>query len=181
MELFIQVKDGQAFQHPIFGDNFCAAFPEVDVDNLPPEFARFVRVPRPTLGAYEVWIFEEPTYELVDGVYTDVWHKRDMTDQEKAEKQQSVKDAWAARGWISWVFNEGTCAFDPPVPKPDDGKIYKWDEQSVSWVVVEEQIQAPIAQSAEEIATPVAQEVVTLTPEEVVTFNNGADSITGGV
>ena len=41
MELFIQIRNGQPFEHPIFGDNFRQAFPDVDVDNLPPEFARF--------------------------------------------------------------------------------------------------------------------------------------------
>ena len=127
MELYIRIKDGQPFEHPIFGDNFRQAFPDVDVNNLPPEFAKFERVERPTLTMYEVMVYEEPTYELVDGVYKDVWHKRDMTAEEKAAKQQAetkaVQDAWAARpqaeNWSAWVFNEETLQYDPPIPRPE--------------------------------------------------------------
>lgn len=36
----------------------------------------------------------------------------------------------------SWVLNENTCNWEAPVPMPTDGKIYKWDEDSTSWVEV---------------------------------------------
>ena len=84
MELFIRVVDGQPFEHPIFGDNFRQAFPNIDVDNLPAEFARFERVAQPhNATAYEV---EECTYQWVDGVVKDVWVTRSMTDTERSEK-----------------------------------------------------------------------------------------------
>lgn len=38
----------------------------------------------------------------------------------------------------SWVLNENTCLWDAPVPMPQDGKSYKWDEASLSWVEIEE-------------------------------------------
>jgi hypothetical protein len=136
MELYIRIKDGQPFEHPIFGDNFRQAFPDVDVNNLPPEFAKFERVERPKLGVYEILSFNEPTYELIDGVYKDVWHKRDMVAEEITAKQQAVKDAWASNGFASWVFNETTCAFEAPTPMPTDGKIYRWDEPITSWIEV---------------------------------------------
>ena len=28
----------------------------------------------------------------------------------------------------SWSLNETTCQYDPPITKPDDGKIYIWNE-----------------------------------------------------
>jgi hypothetical protein len=34
----------------------------------------------------------------------------------------------------SWLLNEDTCQWVPPVPYPDDGKMYRWNEDSVSWV-----------------------------------------------
>lgn len=37
----------------------------------------------------------------------------------------------------SWVLNETTCLWDAPVPYPDDGLDYYWDEDSLSWVGVE--------------------------------------------
>jgi len=33
----------------------------------------------------------------------------------------------------SWVLNETTCQWDAPVPCPDDGADYVWDEDSLSW------------------------------------------------
>lgn len=84
-ELFIQIRDGQPHEHPIFKDNFLEAFPHVDIDNLPPEFARFVRVERPTCTLLEV--IEGPTYEWVDGVVKDVWVVRAMTSEEEVEQR----------------------------------------------------------------------------------------------
>lgn len=37
----------------------------------------------------------------------------------------------------SWLLNEGTCLWESPVPYPDDGEIYKWDESLVNWVIDE--------------------------------------------
>jgi hypothetical protein len=126
MELYIRIKDGQPFEHPIFGDNFRQAFPDIDVNNLPPEFARFERVERPVLSMYEVMVSEDATYELIDGVYKDVWHKRDMTAEEREAKKQAItqsaQSAWAARpqaeNWAAWVFNEETLTYEPPIPRP---------------------------------------------------------------
>jgi len=37
----------------------------------------------------------------------------------------------------SWLLNESTCLWNPPISYPNDGKLYVWDEQSLSWVEVE--------------------------------------------
>jgi hypothetical protein len=37
----------------------------------------------------------------------------------------------------SWTLNEDTCLWDSPVPMPTDGKLYGWDESSISWVASE--------------------------------------------
>lgn len=90
MELFIRLVDGQPFEHPIFGDNFRQAFPDVDVDNLPPEFARFERVEQPNAATtFEV---EECSYQWVDGIVKDVWTVRPMTAEEEAQKRQDLTD-----------------------------------------------------------------------------------------
>lgn len=33
----------------------------------------------------------------------------------------------------SWVLNEDACVWDAPTPYPTDGKIYSWNEQTLSW------------------------------------------------
>ena len=134
MELYIRIVNGKPFEHPILGDNFRQAFPDVDVNNLPPEFARFVRVAPPSIGVYETL---NVAYELVDGVYTDVYQVAPMTEQQKTDLQNAVKADWAANGpYPSWVFNEDVCGFYAPVAMPIDSKRYRWDESTISWVEV---------------------------------------------
>lgn len=36
----------------------------------------------------------------------------------------------------SWVLNEDTCLWEPPVPMPEDGKTYTWDESIINWVEI---------------------------------------------
>ena len=33
----------------------------------------------------------------------------------------------------SWILNEETCQWEAPVVKPDDGKIYLWNEETQQW------------------------------------------------
>lgn len=108
MELFIRIVDGQPFEHPIFGDNFRQAFPDVDVDNLPAGFARFERVEKPVIGPYA--LYEGVTYEQKAGVYTDVHHIRAMTAEEKQAKIEKTLSEEHPKGW---VFDEERCAWIP--------------------------------------------------------------------
>ncbi len=134
MSLFIRIVDGAAFEHPILEDNFRQVFPDIDTDNLPSNFARFERVSQPAVGVYE--LYEGVTYEWSGEIMTDVHHVRDMTIEEKTEKQNKVKAEWAQFGFASWIFDEVNCVFNPPTERPDDDKPYKWDEATVSWVEV---------------------------------------------
>ncbi len=34
----------------------------------------------------------------------------------------------------SWILNEDTCNWDALVPYPDDGKMYRWNEPTTSWI-----------------------------------------------
>lgn len=45
----------------------------------------------------------------------------------------------APQPFPSWILNTTTYQWEPPVPYPDDGKLYKWDEATLSWVLVEPQ------------------------------------------
>jgi hypothetical protein len=131
MELFIQIRDGQPYKNPIFIDNFRDAFPGVDVNNLPPEFAKFERVPQNvTPGPLEV---AEVSYQWFDTIVKDVWFVRPMTDQEKAEK---ISEYQANKPFPSWTLDDSTLTYSAPTPKPQDGKLYRWDEPTLSWVEI---------------------------------------------
>lgn len=81
MRLFIRLQNGVPFEHPIMEDNFRQAFPDVDLNNLPDWVSPFHRFPAPVIGKYEV--NEGVTYEKINGVFTDIWHIRPMTEDEK--------------------------------------------------------------------------------------------------
>lgn len=36
--------------------------------------------------------------------------------------------------YTSWQLDENTCLWAAPTPMPTDGKMYRWDEDTVSWV-----------------------------------------------
>jgi len=38
--------------------------------------------------------------------------------------------------YASWILDEETCGWQPPIPMPTDGKVYTWNEDSISWVEV---------------------------------------------
>jgi hypothetical protein len=33
----------------------------------------------------------------------------------------------------SWILDEQTCQWNPPIQYPSDGNRYEWDEQTTSW------------------------------------------------
>jgi len=50
----------------------------------------------------------------------------------------SVLDAFIAlQPYPSWLLNTMLCQWEPPVAYPTDGKMYVWDEITLSWVLVE--------------------------------------------
>ena len=38
----------------------------------------------------------------------------------------------------SWVLDEESCLWKAPVDHPDDGQVYAWNEETLSWVLIED-------------------------------------------
>lgn len=117
MNLYIKTEDGQIKNHPAYEDNLIQAF-----GSVPSHWEPFIRVVRPNL-IYQVFVKDKPTYQKVNGVWTDVWDLRDMTAEEKAAKQQEVIDAFndrpQASNWSAWTLDEATNTMIPPIPRPE--------------------------------------------------------------
>ena len=46
------------------------------------------------------------------------------------------RDAFIApKPYASFVLNEDTCLWEPPVPYPTDGERYTWNEENLEWVL----------------------------------------------
>jgi hypothetical protein len=133
MNLYIETENGATKNHPAFEHNLIQAF-----GSVPAHWEPFVRVERPTPSVYQVLESQEAVYAKVDGVWTDVWTIRDMTNEEKAAVQQAVRDAWAllpnAFNFTAWVLDEAALRMVPPTPRPvEEGKIFRWSGADNNW------------------------------------------------
>jgi len=133
MNLYIETENGATKNHPAFEDNLIQAF-----GSVPAHWEPFTRVERPTPSVYQVLESQEAVYAKIDGVWTDVWAIRNMTDEEKAAVQQAVRDAWAlipnAFNFTAWVLDEAALRMVPPTPRPvEEGKIFRWSGADNNW------------------------------------------------
>lgn len=132
MNLYIEIENGLTKNHPALEGNLLQAF-----GLIPPNWEPFVRVTYPFPSAYEVVVHDRPVYAKVNGVWTDVWAIRNMTAEEKATKQQKLKDDWASLpdrdNYSAWAFEEETCTYQPPIPRPKGRQVF-WQGTTNSWV-----------------------------------------------
>ena len=135
MRYFIKIDNGQIIDHPIQEDNFVSAFPNIDIDNLPPTFAEFIRRPQAPIGVFEV--YQGVEYDWVGNVVEDIHFVRPMTEEEKNQTREEAKKNWEEiNGPSSWIFDPETCLHNPPIPYPSDGKSYGWNNEQLNGVLV---------------------------------------------
>jgi|SaaInl5LU_22_DNA_1037371.scaffolds.fasta_scaffold26904_2 hypothetical protein len=131
--MYIKILNGQPHGHPILADNFITAYPDIDINNLPDDWAPFIRLERPRLETYETLT---ESYIWDGDTVTDSLIVTSMTADEITAKQNAVKESWiSSGGHPDWSFDADTCTHKPP-PMPDDGQVYVWDFNEERWVVV---------------------------------------------
>ena len=140
--LYIKIINGLPDGHPMVESNLLQVYPDIDLDNLPHNIAKFIRIPQPETAVYQRVI--GPHYSLNDeGIYTDVYTIEEISNSEKIVLQNKVKALWIeTSGPQSWLFNEESCMYEPPIPRPvairptstATGTVYIWDENILSWV-----------------------------------------------
>jgi len=138
MELYIQVKDGKPFEHPLADWNMAANFPGLDPKNPPDGFARFVRnhvheSDTQIVLSTEYQLSEELTKQLGTPTYTDVHTWRDKTPEElelskiRAEtEEQNAKTLFEFQHAVQAQMHE------------KDGKIVVWSDVNNTTVDVNE-------------------------------------------
>ena len=94
------------------------------------------------------WI--QTSYNTRGGVHYKPNTSEPSEDQSKALRKNyagigytydSTRDAFIPpKPFNSWILNEETCLWDCPVAYPEDGKLYKWNEEILNWeeVIIEE-------------------------------------------
>jgi hypothetical protein len=124
MNLYIETENGACKNHPALESNLLQAF-----RSIPAHWELFKRVEKPTPGMYQVLVSEEPVYQKIDSVWTDIWQLREMSAEEKVAKQQAVITAFRTRdltsNWSAWTLDEATCIMVPPIPRPEVDQVKK--------------------------------------------------------
>jgi hypothetical protein len=131
MAHFAKVQDGVVTQVIVAEPEFFDTF----VDNSPGK-----------------WI--KTSYNMRGGVYYDPATNQPAADQsiidgDEARQRKNYagigytydkdRDAFIPpKPFDSWLLNEESCLWEAPVPRPDDGNDYTWDEDTTSWVEVEQ-------------------------------------------
>jgi hypothetical protein len=87
--------------------------------------------------------YKQTSYNTRAGVYYDPTTNEPGADQSKAFRKNfaalgySYDEALDAfippKPFDSWILDEETCQWQPPVPRPTDGFTYFWNEATVDW------------------------------------------------
>ena len=87
------------------------------------------------------WI--QTSYNTRGGVHYQPDSQEPSADQSKALRKNYAGigftynrelDAFIPpKPYNSWTLNETSCLWEAPTPKPDDGNLYNWNEETVSW------------------------------------------------
>jgi len=94
--------------------------------------------------------------ELIEGLDTETWYgnfrgqvcKRTSYNENIRKNYAGIgctydeeRDAFIPpKPFTSWILNEDTCLWDPPVQHPEDGNNYFWDEETLSWKLIEQTV-----------------------------------------
>lgn len=96
-------------------------------------------------GAFRGQACKRTSFNTHGGVHYDPNTNQPSADQSKAFRKNYAgigftydfqRDAFIPpKPYASWVLNEITCLWEAPVPRPNDGKFYTWDEATQAWVI----------------------------------------------
>jgi len=92
-------------------------------------------------------ICKRTSYNTRGGIHYDVETNEPSDTQEKAFRKNyagigysydSDRDAFIPpKPFDSWNLDEDSCLWEPPIPMPNDGNPYAWNEENQAWSVVE--------------------------------------------
>jgi hypothetical protein len=98
------------------------------------------------LSARTGQVYKQTSYNTRGGVYYTPNTNEPDPDQSKAFRKNyaglgytydEIIDGFVPpKPYASWLLNTTTGLWDPPVPYPNDGKRYEWDEDTQSWVEI---------------------------------------------
>ena len=81
------------------------------------------------------WI--QTSYNTAGGVHSDSGTPLRKNYAGIGDTYDATRDAFIApQPYPSWTLVEDTCQWTAPSARPDDGKLYTWNEATTAWVEV---------------------------------------------
>jgi hypothetical protein len=88
-------------------------------------------------------IYKRTSYNTRGGIHYQADNNTPSLDQSKAFRKNyagigyyydSIRDAFIPpKPYPSWTLNEQSCLWQSPIPYPNDGKKYTWNEEIGNW------------------------------------------------
>ena len=92
-------------------------------------------------------VYKQTSYNTYGGVHYNPETGLPSEDQSKALRfnyagigftYDEERDAFSPpKPYDSWVLDEDTCLWVAPVPYPEDGGVYVWDEDAGDWIAAD--------------------------------------------
>lgn len=84
----------------------------------------------------EVIVAEQDFIDTLDGTWVQTSYNSNIRRNYAGIGMvyDSTRDVfYAQQPYASWTFDETNLLWEPPVPAPDDGNLYTWNEATTSW------------------------------------------------
>jgi hypothetical protein len=79
-------------------------------------------------------VWKQTSYNTIGGVHTKGGIPFRKNHAGIGYTYDEDRDAFIPKKpYNSWVLNEQTCLWESPITKPQDGNRYSWNEQTLSW------------------------------------------------
>jgi hypothetical protein len=97
----------------------------------------------------DIAITEQAGSDFINKLYNtrDVWKQTSYNNNIRKNfagigyQYDQTRDAFIPpKPFNSWILNEDTCLWNAPVAYPQDDNKYRWNEQTLSWDLVEDTI-----------------------------------------
>ena len=91
-------------------------------------------------------IYKRTSYNTHGGIHYQADNNTPSQDQSKAFRKNyagigyyydSIRDAFIPpKPFASWTLNEQSCLWQSPIPYPNDGKMYQWNDEIGNWIEI---------------------------------------------
>jgi hypothetical protein len=94
----------------------------------------------------EVTDWYEARTSTSDNLVGATYENGEFTLPEKFQEQSAVGSSIGPKLNPSFVWNNEAQNWEPPIPYPVDDKHYRWDEETISWAEITEDLETIIAE-----------------------------------